>query len=184
MIAYLVVWRLALLVAEESYCLRVCVGGASVASVCSPLCAYCTTPSPSPQPLSHPDSDGKHHLLPGPLRLCAFARGPARTLPSESIQGEGLPKLPFPPCDSIGKVRPTPGSAGGSPAPGRGLAVPNPYLITQPTFTNSGSPALARAACPRSQECPCFIERYCPNPANFPKKILRLTAHALPLPRA
>jgi hypothetical protein len=28
-----------------------------------------------------------------------------------------------------------PGSAGGSPAPGRGLAPPNPYLITQtPTF--------------------------------------------------
>ena len=30
-------------------------------------------------------------ILPAPLRLCAFARGPARTLPSESIKGEGLP---------------------------------------------------------------------------------------------
>ena len=38
--------------------------------------------------------------------------------------------------DSDGKVRPTPGSPGGSPAPGRGLAVPNPYLITNPPFTN------------------------------------------------
>ena len=39
---------------------------------------------PLPKPLSHPDSDGKVHLLSGPLRLCAFARGPARTLPTES----------------------------------------------------------------------------------------------------
>ena len=39
------------------------------------------------------------------------------------------------PLDSDGKVRPTPGSAGGSPAPGRGLAPPNPYLITNPPFT-------------------------------------------------
>ena len=36
------------------------------------------------KPLSLDDSDGKPHLLSGPLRLCAFARGPARTLPSES----------------------------------------------------------------------------------------------------
>jgi hypothetical protein len=32
------------------------------------------------------DSVGKHHLLSGPLRLCAFARGPARTLPTESVR--------------------------------------------------------------------------------------------------
>jgi hypothetical protein len=50
------------------------------------------TPNPSPQgrgatelPFSpREDSVGKHHLLPGPLRLCAFARGPARTFPTES----------------------------------------------------------------------------------------------------
>ena len=51
-----------------------------------------------------------------------------------SHQGEGE-RTPFPPGDSDGKVRPTPGSAGGSPAPGRGLAVPNPYLITNPPVT-------------------------------------------------
>ena len=38
--------------------------------------------------------------------------------------------------DSDGNVSPTPGSAGGSPAPARGLAPPTPYLITQTTFTN------------------------------------------------
>ena len=44
-------------------------------------------------------------------------------------------KSPSPLMDSDGKVRPTPGSAGSSPAPGRGLAPPNPYLITNPPFT-------------------------------------------------
>jgi hypothetical protein len=43
--------------------------------------------SVTPSPLV--DSDGKHHLLPGPLRLCAFARGPARTFPTESLWGKG-----------------------------------------------------------------------------------------------
>jgi hypothetical protein len=38
--------------------------------------------------------------------------------------------------DSVGKPVRDPGSAGGSPAPGRGLAVPNPYLITNTPFPN------------------------------------------------
>jgi hypothetical protein len=45
----------------------------------------------------HNDSVGKHHLLPGPLRLCAFARGPARTLPTESNKGgRGASEAPRP----------------------------------------------------------------------------------------
>ncbi len=51
-----------------------------------------------------------------------------------SLGEKGRSEDPLP-QDSDGKVRPTPGSAGGSPAPGRGLAVPNPYLITNPAFT-------------------------------------------------
>jgi hypothetical protein len=54
----------------------------------------------SPGPFPPGDSVGKHHLLSGPLRLCAFARGPARTLlPTESpgggrSRGKGGANLP------------------------------------------------------------------------------------------
>ena len=56
----------------------------------------CQTPAVSPKPpLYHQSphgrgSGGKPHLLCGPLRLCAFARTPARTLPTESWMGEGF----------------------------------------------------------------------------------------------
>ncbi len=72
---------------------------------------------------------------------------------------------PDPPLykDSDGKVSPTPGSAGGSPAPGRGLASPNPYLITQtPTLPsesqggkgNFGSPSPWRTLVVTPISCP------------------------------
>ena len=52
---------------------------------------YLITKSPLSQ--QSPDgrgSGGKPHLLSEPLRLCAFARDPARTLPTESWMGEGF----------------------------------------------------------------------------------------------
>jgi hypothetical protein len=67
--------------------------------------------------------------------LHATSLPPKPHLPSESPREKGSSVSPLP-QDSVGKVRPIPGSAGGSPAPGRGLAPPNPYRITQTTWTN------------------------------------------------